>query len=242
MYKIEKNRKLLDCDVCNGLLIDPVSTLCGFIVCKSHLDQFEGTFQCDLCTSEHTVPKNRFKVVRRLQDALSIQLNTLDYTPVYDECKKVIEVAQKDVSEIESIEKDPDNYIYEYFEDIKRKIDLRREDLKESIDKYSDETIESINNAQSNCQKLAKEVNKLCKDFKDSKKKLNKLIRKFETFKISKQKFEDLKTKVAYLKSKLNDMLTEFKSSLINNKEYTFQFEDVPISNVSGKFEEVHLF
>jgi DNA repair ATPase RecN len=239
VYKIEKIKHLLDCDIYNKLLIDPVSTLCGFIVCKSHLDHYEDTFQCDLCNSEHTVPKNRYKVLKRLQDALSIQLNTFELTPVYDECKKIIEEAQKDVNEIESIDKDPENFIYEYFEDIKRQVDLRREYLKEKIDTYSDETIESINNAQINCQKLAKEVNKLSKDFEDSKINLNEQIKEFDTFKISEQKFQMIKENVSVLTSKLNEILTQFKSSLINDKVYDFRFEDVPISNVFGKFEEV---
>jgi len=36
-------------------------------------------------------------------------------------------------------------------------------------------------------------------------------------------------------------MLTTYKSSLINGKDYTFRFEEVQISNVFGKFEEVNL-
>ena len=226
------------------MLIDPVTTICGNTVCKSHLDQYEDSFQCDLCHRVHTVPKDGYKVAKKLQDALSIQLNTLELTPVYDECKKVIKEAQKDVAEIESesIDKDPENYIYEYFEDIKRQVDLRREDLKKKIDTYSDETIESINNTQMTCQKLAKKVNKLSKDFEDSKIKLNELIRQFDTFKISEQKFHEIKENITDLQSKLKEMLTEFKNSLINDKEYTFRFEDVQISNVFGKFEEVNLF
>ena len=223
------------------MLIDPVPTICGFTVCKSHLDQFIDSFQCDLCHCEHTVPKDGFEVSGRLQDAMSTQLNTLELTPVHDECKKVIEEAQKDVADIESIDKDPENYIYEYFEDIKRQVDLRREDLKERIDTYSAETIESINNAQKNCQKLAKEVNKLSKDFEDSKKKLNEQIKQFDTFKISEQMFQEIKGNVSGLKSKFKQMLTTFKSSLIDDTEYAFWFEDVQISNVFGKFEEVNL-
>ena len=241
MYKVEKIRNFLDCDKCNKLLTEPVTTVCGYTICKFHLDQLKDSFQCDLCHREHTVPKDGFEVARRLQDALSIQLNTLELTPVYDECKKVIGEAQKDVAEIESIDKDPENYIYEYFEDIKRQVDLRREDLKEKVDKYSDETIKTINNAQKTCQKLAKEVNKLSKDFEDSKKELNELIRHFDTFKISDEKFQEIKENVSDLKSKFKRMLTTYKSSLINDKDYTFRFEEVQISNVFGKFEEVNL-
>jgi hypothetical protein len=153
--------------------------------------------------------------------------------------KKVIGEAQKDVSEIESIDKDPENYIYEYFEDIKRQVDLRREDLKEKIDTYSDETIESIDNAQANCQKLSKEVNKLSEDFDYSKKELNYQIIQFFKSKINEQMFQGIKENVSLLKEEFKQMLTTYKSSLIDDKEYSFRFEDVQISKVFGKFEEV---
>ena len=239
MKKIEKIEHLQDYNEYNNMPIDPVLTLGDFIACQSRIDRVKDSVQCDLCHREHIVPRDGFEVVRKHQDALNIQLNTLELTQVYDECKKVIGEAKKDVNEIESIDKDPENYIYEYFEDIKRQVDLRREDLKEKIDTYSDETIESINNAQINCQKLAKEVNKLSKDFEDSKIKLNEQIKELDTFKISEQKFQMIKENVSVLTSKLNEILTQFKSSLINDKVYDFRFEEVPISNVFGKFEEV---
>ena len=242
MYKIEKIKHLLDCDICDKLLIEPVTTLCGFSVCKSHLDQFEGSFHCDLCDSEHSVPKNGFKIARRLQDALSIELSTFELTPVYGECKKVIGEAQKDVAEIESIYKDQELYVLEYFEDIKRQVVLRREVLKERIEKYSDETIESINNAQVTCQKLAKEVNKLSKDFDNAKLELNELINQFDTFKVCDQRFQEIKGSVSELKEEIKQMLTTYKSSLIDDKEYAFRFKHIQISKFFGKFEEVNLF
>ena len=45
---------------------------------------------------------------------------------------------------METLDKNAELNIYGYFEDIKRKVDLRREDLIESIHNYSDEIIKSI--------------------------------------------------------------------------------------------------
>lgn len=140
--------------------------------------------------------------------------------------------------------KDPENYIYKYFEDIKRQVDLRREDLKSKIDTHSDEIIESINNAELECKRLSKEINKMTEDFDNSKKELNDLINQFETSEINDKKFENIKNSVSVLKDKFNEILIEYKSSLINHKECDFwiQFEDVNIGETFGYFDEVCFF
>ena len=47
-------------------------------------------------------------------------------------------------STLEALQKDPESYIYDYFGEIKRQVDLRREELKPKVYSYSDETIQYI--------------------------------------------------------------------------------------------------
>jgi len=49
---------------------------------------------------------------------------------------------------VELLEQNAENYIYECFEDIKRQVDIRREDLK--IDKYCNRIIKSVELNQMN--------------------------------------------------------------------------------------------
>lgn len=69
MYKVDKIKSLVDCDLCHKLLGEPVATVCGYSVCKSHFDKFEGSFDCDLCSKTHKVPDDGFTVNRILQEA-----------------------------------------------------------------------------------------------------------------------------------------------------------------------------
>jgi hypothetical protein len=39
MFKIDQVENLFDCEQCNQLLIDPITLLCGYSVCKIHLDE-----------------------------------------------------------------------------------------------------------------------------------------------------------------------------------------------------------
>ena len=74
-----------------------------------------------------------------MQDGLEIQLNALKLVPAYDECKVEIQKANENVDKIESLMRNSESYVYEYFEDIKRQVDIRRKDLKGKIDKYTEE-------------------------------------------------------------------------------------------------------
>jgi len=144
MYKVEKVKSFLDCQQCNKLLVDPVVTACGKFICKIHLEKLftheskeKNSFICEICQEEHFIPKNGFVVPDRLQDLLDVELNKFEPSPMFDECRKELEEAKASVLKIDQLEKDPESYIYDRFEDIKRQVDLRREDLKFKIDTYS---------------------------------------------------------------------------------------------------------
>ncbi len=50
----------------------------------------------------------------------------------------------KKLKETVAIRNDPENYIYEYFGELTRQVDLRRETLIEGINTYSDKLIQKI--------------------------------------------------------------------------------------------------
>ncbi len=87
--------------------------------------------------------------------------------------KKEIKSANVTVLIIENSKQDSENYIYSYFEDIKRQTELRREILKDEIDKYSDELIEKINETKSNYIKLSKEDHEIKSNIENLRKKLS---------------------------------------------------------------------
>lgn len=189
MSKIDQLKTFFNCDHCNQLLLETITLVCGKIVCKRmHIDELvekivsgENTFICPSCQEEHHVPKKGFVVNKRIQSGLGSQFNTLKFYPVFDECKEEKAQAKEIMDKIEILEKDPENYIYEYFDDFKRKVDLRREELKMKIDKYSDEIIQSIEGTQLECKKVSKEVDHLATEIKQSKKELDELIYRFDT-------------------------------------------------------------
>ncbi len=127
IFKIDQVKNLFDCEQCYQLLVDPVTLLCGYSVCKIHLDDLlENTpkeinkFECELCKKKHCIPENGSAINKRIQNGLNIKLDTLKVNPVYEECKTEINEAKNNIQKIENLEKDPENYSFEYFEELKR--------------------------------------------------------------------------------------------------------------------------
>jgi hypothetical protein len=251
MFKVDRVKSSFNCDECHKLLVDPVAMPCDNIICKAHLDKLltnksnnENIFICGVCQEEHLVPKNGFVVNSRLKNLLELELNTLFETnPAFEECKKELEQAKENVKMIEEFETNAEVYIYEYFEDIKIQVDLRREVLKQKIDDHSDEIIKSLELNQQNYTKLSKEVNLIELNIERSKKKLNDLVAQFDTLEFNGDKFKEIKASVAVLNLELHQIIGEYHDSLVGNKKYTFQIPtiEVPIKSLFGYMTDYYI-
>ncbi len=184
-----------------------ISFVCGNNVCKKHLDELlknipkETTnFECEIYNNEHSIRTKSFVINKRMQQGLEIEFITFELTTVYDECKVDIQKANKNVEKIESLRKNSESYIYEYFEDLNRQFDIRKEDLMEKIDKYYDELIQSIEANQLNYINLSTEVNYLSINIDKSKQKLDGFIKQFDTLDLNDKKFKDIKNSVSIVK------------------------------------------
>ena len=155
-------------------------------------------------------------------------------SPIFDECKKEIEEARKKMHEVELLEINSECYIYDYFGEIKRQIDLRREYLKSKIDNYSDEIIESVEMYQKNYIKISKEINEIRTNIEKSKVDLNNSMLQFDTLEFNDKKFEDIKTSVANVNQEFQKILVQYQDSLIGFKKYTFEFKESPIEDIFG--------
>ncbi len=246
MFKIYQVKNLFDCEQCNQLLVEPVTLPCGYSVCKRHLDELlENTpkdmnkFDCQLCEEKHYIPENGFFVNKRIQNGLNIKLNSLKLNSVYDKCKREITDAKNNIQKLENLQKYPENYIFEYFEELKRQVDIRRKELKFKLDECSDEIIKSIESNKENCIKLNKESKRLSTAIEKSKKELTKLIERFDTFEINDTKFNEIVQSLYVLNGGLTSKLGEYKESMIGGKEYTFEFKEIDIKGLFGCFKEV---
>jgi hypothetical protein len=159
----------------------------------------------------------------------------LKLTPIFDECKAEIKKAHERAAKIETLENNSEVYIYEYFADIKRQVDIRREELKMRIDTYSDEVIQSIEGTQLNYIKISKQVNQISTDIAQSKRELEDYMKRFDTFDFDEKKFEAIKQGVVGVNGKFDKIILDYNNELIGNKEYSFRFNELPIADIFGR-------
>ncbi len=223
-FKCDEIKNLLNCDICSNLLNGPVTLPCGINVCMLHLTNCT-SYECSHCNEVHQVPNNGFRLNKLIQKSLDIELNSLKFSPKFYACKKEIIETTSSVEMIDSVRSDPDNYIYEYFEDIKREVDKRRENLKHRIDIYSNEIITEINQCQESLRKLSRDINRITQSIDTSKADLKRLIGKFDTFELDDVKYESIMAELVVLKPEFKKLLQDYKRSLIGDKDYEFKFD-----------------
>ena len=90
-------------------------------------------------------------------------------------CNKNIKEAEVNLDKIDQLTKESDNFIFEYFEEIKRQVDLRRETLKVEIDEYFDDIISKVNQTQQKCNTLSETVKLVTAEIEKSRIDLNDL-------------------------------------------------------------------
>jgi len=141
MFQSEKINALFNCKICKDVLEDPIILPCGETVCKAHTDAIKKG-KCMSCSGAHLVPKEGFLENRIVKQQLDLEINKINWNfSKFKDYQKIIQDLNNNFKETEAIQKDPENYISDYFGELTRQVDLRRETLIEDIHKYSDELI-----------------------------------------------------------------------------------------------------
>ena len=124
---------------------------------------------------------------------------------------------------LRDLKKYPVGFLYDYFEKVKRDVDLRREILKQEIDTYSDLVIKQIEDAHAECKILSAKIEDISTQMESYTDKLNKLKDNFNTLDADQ------------LEKKMEDNIRQIKYSLLQNKYFSCQFEEINIENIFGK-------
>jgi hypothetical protein len=146
---------------------------------------------------------------------------------LFNECQKELEEAKENMLKFQQLKGNAEMFMYNYFGDIKRQVDLQREVLKFRIDDYSDKIIESLENKQN--------MTKIKKSIEEEKENMW-------------NKSSNLALLLYYLSAKFdvshNFRLNVRKTEIQQNYEidHLFKFIKTPIENIFGRFTERVIF
>lgn len=239
--KLDQFQMLFYCKYCLERIRSPVILPCGVTICKNHSQDLIRT-TCTFCSQVHELPTNGFTANEILQQMLAIELNKLTLSPKFNRCKTSISQLQENAQKIYLIQKDPDNYIHDYFEELKRQTDLRRENLKSQVDTWSNDIIMEITRAQTECKNMAFQTAEISKQVDDLRSDLNSLINRFDSFEFSDEKHDAVLIDAIALKPIIDSTLENYKNMLVGNKDYSIKFEDINLSDMFGSFKISNVF
>ncbi len=156
-------------------------------------------------------PENR--IVKHLLD-LEVNMINFDFSrfnelfrDYYSEY--IFRDLNSNLKEIETIRKDPENCICEYFGQLTRQVDLRRETLIEDIHKYSDKLIQKIENLKQDCVAKSKEAMVTSENI------------------LTKRKSKELG-------DLMEPVLKQYKLELQGQKYYKLVIDEIKIENIFG--------
>jgi len=185
------------------------------------------------------LPEEGFPPNIMVQNMLMNKLHKLNINcDKFDESKKLLEDLNRQYREIETFQNDPENYIDECCRELTRQVDLRREQLFESIGQYSDLLVKQIGRwksgllkkARENAYRIAEEKGKECKA------KLGHLNSMFESLEIDNTKMEEMMSQKALkeLAELLKPMAEEYRRELIGRKTFELKTNNIKMEKVFG--------
>jgi len=238
MFQLEKINDLFNCSVCQSVIVDPILLPYGETVCKAHTDEISKG-KCILCREIHKAPHHGFPSNKIVTNLLEKRVNKISLNfSQFNDYRKIIHDLNKNLKEMETIQNDPENYIFEYFGELTRQVDLRRETLIEDIHKYSDELIQKIEKLKQDCVAKLKEASKITDDLDTINGKMNVLKSTFNSLEIDDTKLEEImsKKKSKEVSDLMEPVLKQCKYELQGKKYYKLLTNEFKLEDIFGTF------
>ena len=143
-------------DDCGLILENPIRLVCGNNICYNHLFGLETKFKCFCCPKQHSLPDKGFVI----NDEIEEMIKNFNQS---DPLRMQIDESLHQISDL-SNNYDKINlniYIENYFNEIKNKVDLHREELIKEITERSEEMIRKLKEKENKCKSNAVKLIKI---------------------------------------------------------------------------------
>ena len=230
----------LTCKYCNEIYNKPITlNCCGENICQLHINDLISTnsssrFTCPLCNEQNA--NQNFSVNKLIERLVQNELHKLEIDSEY---KVVLNNLKKDIGNLETILKDPENVIYEEISELKRQVDLDRERLKAQIDTLAGGMIQQLESYEKKFKTEYKHID--LEHYKDLIKSSRKQLADFEKcLNLFSAKNEDRakQSKESENISKiLQPKIKELKDKLFSNISITYKPIENDVKILFGKIE-----
>lgn len=155
----------------------------------------------------------------------------IDFGEKYRRCKEAIESFTQEIEVLKYLVEDPDSYISQYFETLKKQLDIERDQLIIEIDKHYTNLMGEVDQLENIC-KLSKplevlkpqnNLSKLKKEIKLFEASLKKLSDDIEMPKVNEENWEKISFEAGYQNVKLRNITCNYTNNLLTNRAFSFE-------------------
>ena len=149
----KKLKSSLTCSYCSKIFKNPIELPCDDLICKEHLNAKEvvqkNKIKCSTCKQEFEVKNHDLKSNKSIQKQINdrVYLNEEEIS-LKQKIEDSIKIFYQMYEEFTLSKTKLDLECHNHFDEIRRKIDVQREDLKEKIDDIYVEMIEKTKEAE----------------------------------------------------------------------------------------------
>ena len=229
----------LTCKYCNQFYNEPITlSCCGESMCKQHINELlsidnSNTFLCPFCNEQNL--NQNFTVSKIIQNFLDIEAHKFTIEAKYE---RVFTHFKTEIRNFETILNEPENFIYEEINELKRQVDLDREKTKSEIDRLADDLIQQLEKFE----KQFKTEYKSNVDMKhfislvETSKQQLKEYERFLSLLSTNSEERDKQSKQSEIKiNNLQSKIKELKRNLFSNKLITYKAMEMKIQDLYGK-------
>ena len=193
--KIDELKDALKCNHCNETFDVPMVLPCFELICKRHIENNEfktnndGFIKCPFCNDEHQIPE---KIDLRIKKLIDLEVNKIDLGKKYSLAKQELMSLDQLVKEFESLNNEPESFIYDYFLEIKTKVNLRREELKEIIDLKYEAIMDDLKAKENEAKQEAIKMKLLSENITDLRCYFDGLMASLNNMSFSEKKYSEI--------------------------------------------------
>ena len=204
--------KSIKCQSCEEFIFEPVFLPCGHSICKEHVDETveenEKQIKCDICNESFDIPSKGFAPNRALEGLMEVDIDKLDlgqeYNSAFNKCAEFEDLLE----EFNKAKNDPEMRIHTVLSNLRNKVDLRREVLKQEIDKEAVKMIEKIDEFEKECKSASrKSDSNLDNKIGEWENEIEKSQRVLNTLERNTEKWNEISNRIL---SHLKDLQSEF--------------------------------
>ena len=218
----------LSCTYCHEIFKHPINLICcGKKICKQHIDELikqdsPNTFTCPLCAQENT--NQNFHCDELFESLIEeVELHKFKLDPKYE---LTFHNLRKEIESLEKVLNGPESYIYEEINELKRQVDLDRENLKSEIDNVANGLIQQLESYEQQFKKQYKttvDFNYYSGVAKSSRAKLDGFKKFLNLFSVGKEERDEKTSEMEREINSLEPILKKFKCQLFSNLEINYK-------------------